>query len=188
LPRSTGTSTLLFRLALIVCVVGIAAFAVATVVLFVRPHSDAPRPADAVVVLGPGLNGERLQEGVRLMRQKRGRVLVISKARDPNWTDGKPFCSGASGLKVVCFMADPYTTQGEARAIARLSSKYGWRSVLVVTSTYHVTRARLLTRRCDSLRVEVVGASPNANVLEWAAKIGHEWGGLANALTFARKC
>jgi uncharacterized SAM-binding protein YcdF (DUF218 family) len=164
------------------------AFAVATVILFVRPDTDQPRRADAVVILGPGLHGERWREGLRLMRQGFGRVLVISKARDPNWTAADRFCSGDSRFQVVCFRAKLFRTRGEAQAVAALASRYRWHSLLLVTSTYHVTRARLLYRRCFGGRVDVVGANPEASLTEWAGRLVHEWGGLVYAWALARTC
>ena len=164
------------------------ALAVATVVLFVHPHTDEPRRADAVVVLGPGLNGERLRKGIQLMRQGFGRVLLISRASDPEWEAADRLCGGRSRFQVVCFVASPNNTRGEARDVARLASQHGWHSLLIVTSTYHVTRAGLLNRRCESGRVDVVGANPHASVPAWGHRIVHEWGGLVNSLVFARSC
>ena len=163
-------------------------FTVITVALFVRPETDEPRRADAVVILGPGLNGERLREGLRLMRQGFGDVLVVSKARDKDWTAADRLCSGSDRFEVVCFQASPYTTRGEARAVAHLASRHGWSSLLIVTSTYHVARARLLNDRCHSGRIDVVGAAPHASLTQWANRVAHEWGGLAHARVVARSC
>ena len=122
------------------------------------------------------------------MRDGFGRVLVISKARDRNWTAADNLCSGRSRFQVACFYGKPYTTRGEAETIARLAARHRWRSLIIVTSTYHVTRARLLNSRCHHGRLEVVGESPHASLVEWAARIAHEWGGLTDARIFAGKC
>jgi uncharacterized SAM-binding protein YcdF (DUF218 family) len=164
------------------------AFVLLTVRFFIRPDTDTPRPSDAIVILGPGLHGERLAGGVRLMRQGFGRVLVISKARDRNWTAADRLCADQTRFRVVCFFAQPYTTRGEAETIARLADRHGWRSLIIVTSTYHVTRARLLNSRCHGGPLEVVGESPSASVGEWVTRIAHEWGGLVDARIFATKC
>ncbi len=163
------------------------AIVVATIVLFVRPSSSAARRADAIVVLGPGVNGERVREGLRLRRLGKAPLLVISRARDPGWEAGRRLCASGTS-RVLCFRADPYTTRGEARALARLARGRGWRSLLIVTSTYHVARVRLLYGRCTDARVEVVGADPHAGVAEWIGLVAHEWGGLAYALSVARGC
>jgi uncharacterized SAM-binding protein YcdF (DUF218 family) len=122
------------------------------------------------------------------MRQGFGHVLVVSKARDPNWTAADRLCSGDTRFQVVCFRSKLFTTRGEAEAVAALASRHSWHSLLLVTSTYHVTRARLLYRRCLAARVDVVGANPEASLRDWAGRIIHEWGGLADALVVARTC
>jgi uncharacterized SAM-binding protein YcdF (DUF218 family) len=159
----------------------------ATIVLLVRPRDSAARRADAIVVLGPGVNGERLREGLRLKRLGRAPRLVISRARDTGWEAGRRLC-GSRHPEALCFRADPYTTRGEAHAVADLARQRGWRSLLVVTSKYHVTRVRLLYGRCIHARVDVVGADPHAAVGEWIRLVVHEWAGLAYALSIAREC
>ncbi|RBY84518.1 hypothetical protein DQ241_17725 [Blastococcus sp. TF02A-30] len=73
------------------------------------------------------------------------------------------------------------TTQGEARAIGRLLDEHGWRSVTVVSSSYHPARARVLVERCTDAAVAVKAAHPQASVATWAQYIGHELGGLVEA-------
>ena len=53
-----------------------------------------------------------------------------------------------AGARVVCFTAVPFSTRGEAETVARLARARGWHSVVVVTSTFHITRAHMLFRRC----------------------------------------
>ena len=52
---------------------------------------------------------------------------------------------------------------------------------MLVTSTYHATRAKLLLDRCYSGTVTVSPATPQKSTLGWLAAIAHEWGGLAEA-------
>jgi uncharacterized SAM-binding protein YcdF (DUF218 family) len=52
---------------------------------------------------------------------------------------------------------DPYTTRGEARAVARLADEHGWRSVVVVTSRYHVPRARMIFNRAWNGDLRMMG-------------------------------
>src|SRR5438105_3258221 len=61
--------------------------------------------------------------------------------------------------QVVCFTAVPFSTQGEARTVRRLARERGWRSVVVVTSTFHVTRAHMLFRRCYRGPLAMIGSS-----------------------------
>ena len=173
------------RLVLLVVLVLVAGW-VAVVVRFVlRPVQDGPRHADAVVVLaGDHL---RLGKALELMTRRVAPTLVISDGLAPGWREANRLCRrGAGGFRVLCFRPDPYSTRGEARAVARLATLHRWRSVLVVTSTYHVTRARLLFERCFRGRVAVVGASYSVEHLPGV--VASEWAKLVYALTVARDC
>jgi uncharacterized SAM-binding protein YcdF (DUF218 family) len=158
----------------------------ATARLFVWPSTDDPRRADAVVVLDGG-SGERLDEARALMQRDVAPTLAISAGRelDPDEADG--LCSGPQQFEVVCFTPTPDSTRGEARALATLARQHGWNDVVLVTSTYHVTRARMLVERCFDGRVDVVAASPPARPLHWIAAVGHEWAAMLDA-TIRRTC
>jgi uncharacterized SAM-binding protein YcdF (DUF218 family) len=158
----------------------------ATARLFVWPSTDDPRRADAVVVLDGG-SGERLDEARALMQRDVAPTLAISAGRelDPDEADG--LCSGPQQFEVVCFTPTPDSTRGEARALATLARQHGWNDVVLVTSTYHVTRARMLVERCFDGRVDVVAASPPARPLHWIAAVGHEWAAMLDA-TIRRSC
>lgn len=159
------------------------AFVVVSVVLFVFPHQDRAGRADAVVVLAGGR--ERLHKGLGLMRAGVAPTLVIDDGRSPSWPEANRVCDRPQGFRVVCFKAKPFSTRGEARAVARMARASGWRSVVVVTSTYHVTRTRKLMRRCLR-RVRVVGARPPLG--RFAVGVLYEWPKLAYALAVGRSC
>jgi len=114
-------------------------------------------------------------------------TLVISDGHDPNWPAANRLCAeGSPGFQVVCFTPDPYSTRGEARGFARLARERGWRSVVVVTSTFHVTRARMLFRRCFRGRVEGVGAHASLGRLK--LNVVTEVGKLLVQVTVERAC
>jgi uncharacterized SAM-binding protein YcdF (DUF218 family) len=147
---------------------------VAVLVLFVWPPADSKPPAhaDAVVVLSGGLS-RRLPKALTLMRRRIAPVLVISTSPlDPRYAITYRLCSGREHLsyRVMCFRAHPWSTRGEARAVTALARTRRWTRVVVVTSTYHVTRARMLFRRCYHGRLWLVGASTPFSRLprEWA--------------------
>jgi len=166
--------------------VAAAAWAIASALLFLWPPTDSPRRADALVILGPGREGERLTKGLELLERGVAPVVVVSHSRRPaHWPLERSLCARARSR---CFLADPFTTRGEAREVARLAAANHWRHVVVVTSSYHVVRARLLYRRCLDGGVSVVGADPRTPLSRLVRSIVHEWGGLAYALTFARDC
>jgi uncharacterized SAM-binding protein YcdF (DUF218 family) len=161
-------------LAAVLMVVGL--WLVAAAVLFVWPPgaSAPPAHADAVVVLSGGLN-RRLDPALAIVRRGVAHVLVISGAFHQNWPRAVRLCDrGGAGFRVICFNPSPFSTRGEAREIARLAALYRWRRVVVVTSTFHVTRARMLIRRCYHGRLWMVGASsPNwRKPEEWALETG----------------
>jgi uncharacterized SAM-binding protein YcdF (DUF218 family) len=138
--------------------------------LFVFPASSTPAHADAVVVLAGG-DGERLDRGLELVRQGVASNLVVS-------TGPNELCATPQSFSVYCFLPDPDDTRGEAEAIGRIAAREGWQHLVLVTSDYHATRARILVGRCfpGTLDVSVADSGKGPYSLLWA--IGHEWGGL----------
>ncbi len=153
-------------LTLIVAYVAVAAY------LFVVHHDDRPAKADAVVVLSG--TKERLPVGQRLVREGYAPLLVFSRATHPKPAELRACRTGA-----LCFRAVPYATRGEARAIARLAAARHWRTVDVVTSQFHVFRARILIRRCYHGGLRMVGAPEPAwrllyDAVKETAKLGYQ--------------
>jgi uncharacterized SAM-binding protein YcdF (DUF218 family) len=83
---------------------------------------------------------------------------------------------------------DTGDTRGEARAIAAIAQREGWNHVVVVTSTYHVTRARMLVSRCFNGKVDAVEARPGLTVSRFVSRVTHEWAGLAEAMLVNNGC
>jgi uncharacterized SAM-binding protein YcdF (DUF218 family) len=157
----------------------------ATAVLFLWPREDSPVRANAVVVLAGGRT-PRLEKALGLMRRHVAPVLVISDGRDPLWPQANRLCAGHAPFVVLCFRPKPYSTRGEAEQVARIAAKRRWRSIVVVTSRYHVTRARMLFERCFHGDVDTVGAPyPVAHVVSFVVS---EWAKLVWALTVSRAC
>jgi hypothetical protein len=126
--------TMRWRWPLTVLVVVVMAFVGLTAWLFVWPASATPERADAVVVFAGG-RGERLRAAMRLIRDGVAPTLVISNGWDPGWTDANRLCRGWSQATVLCPTPDPDTTEGEARMVAALAERSGWRSMVLVTSS-----------------------------------------------------
>ncbi len=141
--------------------------------LFVWPASSTPAHADAVVVLAGG-DGERLDKGLELVRAGVAPTLVVS-------TGPNRLCTNQYDFEVYCFLPRPDDTRGEAEAIGRIAAKRGWHHLVLVTSDYHATRARLLVERCFSGTLDVSAAHSNRGPVSFLWAIGHEWGGLAEA-------
>jgi len=161
--------------------VGLVAVGAATVKFILRPETDSPERADAVAVLAGG-QGERLAKALQLIQTGTAPALVISNGADPKWPEANRLCSGTSTFEVICFRPDPDNTRGEARALASLAESRRWQSLLVVTSTYHVTRARLLLRRCYAGKTSVLAAPSSAGAFRMFLNVTREWAGLARSL------
>ena len=160
---------------------GIVASALAASVLW--PVTDHPDHADAVVVLS-GDHGERLARAKQLLAAGVAPVLVL--VGTPDSVENLDMCRGDSAYVVVCLRPEPDSTRAEAAATAELARTRHWRTLAVVTSTPHVSRARLLFSRCWSGSLDVVGADLRyGGGAARRARI-HEWVGLVYALTALR--
>lgn len=174
------------RLVLVLALL-VAAFVAATALLFVWPSSDPPGRADAVVVLSGGRNS-RLDPALRLMERRVAPVLVISGAGyDRKWVKARRLCAqGAKTYRVLCFDPKPYSTRGEARAIARLARLHRWNRIDVVTSRYHIFRAGIVVRRCFHGHVAMIGT--RYSWLDGPVAWAFEWAKLGVQLTVERSC
>jgi uncharacterized SAM-binding protein YcdF (DUF218 family) len=164
----------------------VAAWLATSAYLFIWPPDDPVGKADAIVVLGPGPHGERLRKAKELLRRRVAPVLVASVPdADKGWVELRAMCEQG---RATCFRARPHTTRGEARQVARWARRRSWNSLVVVTSRYHVVRARLVYGRCFDGSLMVVGAPPSREPIEVVERTLHEWGGLINSLAFERGC
>lgn len=170
------------RPALLVLLALLAAWLVASGFLFVWADEDTPRRADAVVVLA-GDAGHRIPRGLELVESGVARRLVLSREPGPKWSRWRALCSRRA---VVCFQADPYSTQGEAETVSRLAARRGWRSLAVVTSRYHLHRARLLFERCFDGDLAFVGADYDRRWLPLILPL--ETAKLVRAVAVDREC
>jgi uncharacterized SAM-binding protein YcdF (DUF218 family) len=165
-------------------------WAVLAVFLFVFPHQDRPRHASAIVVLG-GDSGKRVPVALKLAREGVAPVLVVSDGAGADWAPARELCAHPKGrsFKVICFRPRPFSTRGEAQEMKKMAAAHGWSSLLVVTSTYHVYRARLLFQRClkgQPVRLYVEGVRSGWLSLPLDAAL--ETAKLGRALTIRRGC
>lgn len=162
------------------------AFVAVTARLFVHPPIDEPRPADAIVVLAGG--GDRLGLAKRLARQGLAREALLSNpgaAHDVDEGYGECRPGGTFPISAGCFVPDPATTRGEARAVARYADARGWSSVIVVASSDQAFRARMLVERCFDGRIDVAAVEPDQPIL---VRSVYEWGATARAVLLRRGC
>jgi uncharacterized SAM-binding protein YcdF (DUF218 family) len=172
------------KVALLLLAALVAVWLAACAFLFVWPSVNTPRHADAVVVLSG--KRKRLTEGLKLVSAGVAKTLVISDGRAPGWKRANRLCAGRAAFRVICFKPQPYSTQGEAEATARLATRNRWRSLVIVSSTYHVTRARLLFGRCTDGRVAAAKAPTSLG--EFVRNVAVESGKLLYQLTVDRGC
>jgi hypothetical protein len=158
-------------------------FDVATVHLFVFPALPAmPARADAIVILGGP--GDRERAGVLLALDHRAPVVVDS------WWKPAPISNRCldpiPDVTIVCFHAEPNTTQGEAEFIGRLARERHWRSVILVVTPDQAWRARLRFARCFSGDIYV--STTPLPALMWVRQIPYQWLASVKALVFERHC
>ena len=152
-----------------------------------QPGVDKATNGDAVVVLGPPENS-RIATALRLLAAGHSNQLVISGATRVDYPIASGLCRAAPvGITVTCFNPDPKTTRGEAREVRRLAAANGWNSFLVVTSQYHISRARLILGRCFSGRLEFVSSAEQISAPQWAYQYVYQTAGYLKTV-FARSC
>lgn len=162
---------------------------VATWWLFVRPSTDAPDRADAAVVLS-GTWETRVEEGLRLLQSGVVATLVFVGHVDSPAAERVCGSGGEADFRsdVICLLPEPDNTRTEVEAAAQLAERRGWRSLLLVTSTHHVSRARMLLRRCYSGRIDVVGTDLPAGIHLTPSLLAREWGALLRDLVVKMGC
>src|ERR1700733_11038025 len=118
------------RSRIITAVVGVLvlAFVAFTLLLFVFPDLNAPERSNAIVMLG-GNGAGPFDEAVALANEGWAPTVVFSltpyQSCEPTLVHLPPFHLPPT-VQVLCFHAEPDTTQGEARAIEHLASLHHW--------------------------------------------------------------
>ena len=139
-------------------------------------------------VLLAGGRGEREAAGARLAQAGAAPVLVFSDGGRTGSSSARLCLQRFEGVRVLCLHPEAGTTRGEARAFAELAGREGWRSVTVVTSSYHRRRAGLLVDRCFGGTVQTVGAPPRRTGPAIVPSADREGVALLAALTVQRAC
>ncbi len=165
----------------IVVAVLVVAAALIEIRLYVVPASDGARPADAVVVLGGQAYQARLRTADAMLKTYPGSVVVVSIPGGIACPAQPP---GASAI--LCFSPNPSTTQGEARTAAKLATKYGWKSIEVVTTADQIWRARLRFSRCWSGNISMVRS--DSSIYLRLRAVPYETAATIKAETLQRGC
>ena len=154
----------------------------ATARLFLWPPTDAPARVDAILALGGDPGNHRAALAVSLAESGYAPVVVVSRGGYPE----APCPTARAGIRVVCFRPDPLDTRGEVEFAASLAARRHWTSMLMVTEREQATRARLLFRRCSSIRLLVVPVAVHG--LTMVHDVLYEWASLAKALVVHTSC
>lgn len=156
--------------------------------MFVNVDPLSVHRTDAVIMLG-GAASERLPVARQFQAEFHIPVMVISHTDTLGNRSADEACNAAAfpNAEIVCFRPPDLDTRGEARAISALIEANGWKSVTVVTSSYHVTRAGRLIGQCTTADIQMVASHPDLDVFQWIRRFVIETGGLIDA-TFRPEC
>lgn len=152
--------------------------------MVVWPPIRRPAHADAVVLLSG--DGARLPLALGLMDKGTARTLVF--VGQPDIEAVVALCRDPSPFEVICLRPNPDNTRTEAQVAGQLAAERRWKTMVVVTSRLHVTRARLLFRRCFDGRVDAMGDYPHYGAAFARRGAIHEWLALVQATFVARAC
>lgn len=160
-------------------------YAAGAALFLAYPDTRLDGRSDAVVVLAGSVH--RLPVARTLMEQRVAPVLLVSSEDGSDDVARARFCAAESHpYPVICRRAVPFSTRGESRLAAAVARERGWTSVVVVTSRFHLFRARMLMRRCTDAALAMRGVSE-----PWYSPvkaIPSEWIKLALAVTTRRGC
>jgi uncharacterized SAM-binding protein YcdF (DUF218 family) len=184
-----------WRLVPIAAGLAVAVLVALTGKLFVWPTPTVKQPgrADAVIVLAGG-SGDRLIKAMALMHTGIARKLFIFDGTDRGWVAAHALCGTTQtdengvGFTVTCPEAKPNTSRGEARWARSQYRDNHWKSVVVVTSRYNLTRARLAMDRCLGSGFIMVQSTPHDAIITKANHVLHEWVGWLRDQTLQRSC
>ena len=178
--RPLGRKRHRLRIALAVIIV---LFAAVTARMFIWPDlAPLPERVDAIIEIGgPTIRDEAALE---LARDNRAPVLVQSTVREEAGTH--TCLPPVPDVTILCFHPDPYTTQGEARAIGEMAASYHWDSIILVTTPDHAWRASWRVSRC--FPGEIFVSTTPLPFWSWFKQIPYQWAASAKAVTLERGC
>ncbi len=110
-----------------------------------RAPQDGQAPADGIVVLTG--TDHRIVEGARLLKEGRAKRLLISGVNRRTKREDVHRISGLDDMHFACCVDLGYealTTAGNAEEAGRWAGERGYRSLIVVTSNYHMPRSLLV--------------------------------------------
>jgi hypothetical protein len=135
---------------------------------------DKPSHADAIVVLGPVKQNGRLDVAKQLAADGMAPNMLISVGSTES-REVSDYCQHPPAeMRVECFTPHPDSTRGEAEKIRESVAENGWRKIIVVTSTYHISRARMIVKRCFDGQLLMVPANRGIGLWGWTYSYVYE--------------
>jgi uncharacterized SAM-binding protein YcdF (DUF218 family) len=150
-----------------------------------HPKVDHPAKADVVMVLS-GDTKYRLPAALTLMHRHVASTLIISDGENSIPLARRLCASPPPLFHTICFRPDPYSTRGEARGFAQLAARNHWRSVAIVSSPTHITRLRILFKRCFHGKIYAIRSRQTR--VSKIESVFFETGKLAVETTLVRGC
>jgi hypothetical protein len=149
--------------------------------VYVSPQVDPLRKADAIFVLG-GPSVAPYSEGIELaLAGYAPRVVMSNPIGDLNAWVADLCAHQRYGFTVTCFKPDPATTRGEAEELGNEAAAGGWRSVIVVAQTPHLSRARLIIERCFDGDLMMTDSQEHIAFSDWVLNYAYQTAGFVRA-------
>lgn len=176
--------------ALVAALTGVVALGLLGLPLYVFPPVDSvPDRVDVVYVIGPA-TPQRMALAREIVDAGAADHLLISLSPENLARSGSierfSDCNQPGG-EVTCISPLPFTTGGEAGALARLAAERGWDSATVITFTPHVLRARTIMRACVDGSVKVLDSRERVPLDRWIYQYLYQTGAFVK-LALAPDC
>lgn len=150
--------------------------------------------ADVIIVLGGGINNDgslyarakfRVEKAVELFKQGRARTLLFSgrytyiRKKELDTTEAEAMAAYARGLgipkKAIMVEKESMDTLGNLFYCNKIIKNKRWKSVIIVTSDYHVARVRFLAKRIlKNVQCDIISAKSDGKIDEFI-KEGIAW-------------
>ncbi len=137
-----------------------------TILLFLTIQIPTTKPkiqkVDAIFIHAGG-DGERLEYGTDLLNSGYSKTLILNKGINwdsPTSMEVKRLCDNGypnPDLKIICIVALPDSTKGEAMTVSKIAESHGWTRLLIVTNDYHIFRASKWFNRCFNGHIIPIG-------------------------------
>ncbi|KQQ09904.1 YdcF family protein [Rathayibacter sp. Leaf296] len=181
---------LLLRRVLLVPLLALALLGAGIPLYVTPPIERIPEQADAVFVLGPSTRA-RVEYARRIIESGATDVMVLSvgpEEMQADYEDKKYKKCNEEGGDVLCYAAEPLTTQGEARQLERMAEEYGWDSVIVMTNEPHIVRARMIMERCYSGEISMIPSNEPMGLDYLIGQYFYQTGGFLKAFFVTNTC